>query len=142
VTYHPPDLLPPEREDVVSGSLDAAEVDGVSVVAPVVTVWVRVVQLLDGRLHRTPARAELSGARCAGSADQRRRLADALRLDGARVMMTLWATGCQTRELAWARRFEAVSESADPGRVWGRFIVELASREAAPALARWAAKAG
>jgi hypothetical protein len=139
VTYYPPALLPPEREEVVASALDAAEIGVPPVVAPTVTVWVRVVQLLDGRLHREPARAELSGGLAAGAADQRRRLAQDLSRYGARMMTTLWAGGQQTRARAWTRRFELVGAAADRARaashgVWGRFAVELAGGEAALAL--------
>jgi hypothetical protein len=135
VTYYPP-VLPPEREEVVAGTLAAAEVGVTPVVAPVVTVWIRVVQLLDGRLHREPARAELSGGLATGATDRRRRLAEDLRRDGPRIMTTLWADGRPIRTLAWTRRFEAVDATADPAGVWGRFAVELAGREAALALVR------
>ena len=135
MTYYPP-VLPAEREEVVAGALAAAEVDVSPVVAPVVTVWVRVVQLLDGRLHREPARAELSGGLHTGSADQRRRLAEDLGRHGPRIMTTLWADGRPIRALAWTRRFEAVDPAIDPAGVWGRFAVELAGREAAWAMVR------
>jgi hypothetical protein len=135
VTSYPP-VLPAEREEVVTGVLDAAEAGVTPVVAPVVTVWIRVVQLLDGRRRREPARAELSGGLRAGAADQRRRLADDLRRPGARVMTTLWAAGRPRRALAWTWRYEAVDDVADPAEVWGRFVVELAGREAALALVR------
>jgi hypothetical protein len=112
MTYRPPDLLPPEREERLCAALDAAEIGVAPVVAPLLTVWVRVVQLLDGRLHREPARAELSGGLRTGSPGERRRLADHLRLHRARVMTTLWAAGSETRALAWTRDYAAVDETA------------------------------
>jgi hypothetical protein len=140
VTYYPP-VLPAEREEVVAGALAAAEVGVSPMVAPVVTVWVRVEQLLDGRRHREPARAELSGGLHTGTADQRRRLAEDLRRPGPRLMTTLWTAERPIRALAWTRRFEAVDAAADRASaashgVWGRSVVELAGREAALALVR------
>ena len=140
VTYHPT-LLAPEREEVFSCALDRAELATAPVVAPALTVWVRVVQLLDGRLHREPVRAELTGALGAVPATSGRDadwLAGTLSAHGARVMVTLWAAGREERELTFSRRFVRVAD-ADAG-VWGRFAVELAGREAALALVRRAAR--
>jgi hypothetical protein len=124
----------------VSGVLDAAELGPLPVVAPVVTVWVRVVQLLDGRRHREPVRAELAGRLAAGTPEQRHRLAIALRQPGARHMVTLWAGGRPSRELTGAHEFEATDPATTPGGVWGRFAVELAGQEAALALVRRVAR--
>jgi len=60
VTYHPP-VLPPEREEVVFAALEAVELFTAAVVAPWVTVWLRVVQDGNGVAHRLPVRSELTG---------------------------------------------------------------------------------
>jgi hypothetical protein len=142
VTYHPPAVLPLRREEVVTGAPDAAELFAPQVVAPTLTVWITVVQDAHSRLHRSPARAELSGGLRAGSPEQRREWVGALAHHGARAMATLRAGGRQERALTWARRYEAVDAGADPDRVWGRFVVELASPEQALALLRAAQAVG
>jgi hypothetical protein len=73
VTYHPPALLPLRREEVGFGALDGAEVFTAPVGDPTLTVWIQVVQDAYGRLHRSPARAELAGGLRTGSAEERRR---------------------------------------------------------------------
>jgi hypothetical protein len=136
VTYYPA-LLAPEREEVFSCALDRAELATAAVVGPALTVWVRVVQLLDGRRHREPVRAELTGALGAVPTTSGRDadwLASTLAAHGARVMVTLWGAGREVRELTFSRRFERVPDSGDG--IWCRFGVEVASADLALGLVR------
>ena len=136
--YHPV-IMAPEREEVVGCALEAVEIFTAPVVDPRLRVWLRVVQDGNGVLHRTPVRAELSGALRTGTPEQRREWVRRLESEGWRNMTTVDAAGERTRQLTLASWYSDAEADDDPA-VWGKFAVTLPVPEAGLALVRRVAR--